>query len=93
MTPRVWIERPIESVEDAEALPVGTIVMDLYGGGQIHYTRGPDGYATSDELRYPLGPEIKDGGVVTLVPVDATVEELPIGRRPGRRLCTAWEDL
>lgn len=69
MTPRVWIERPIESVEDAEALPEGTpaiaehdFVRDRCIGG---WTGG------NGDLLYSHADMV---GWTALVPVEAEVE-------------------
>lgn len=94
MTPRVWVERPIATVEDAEALPATAIAIcpgDYMAAMTESYTRdGRKIWALTGQDE----ATVSSRGVIgwtALVPVEATVEELPIGRRPGRRLVTEWE--
>lgn len=93
MTPRVWIERIIESVEDAEALPEGTVVLSRDLSRPYAWTKDDMGDFRDYHCDAVWPEDICGDDVIALVPVEATVEELPIGRRPGRRLCMAWEDL
>lgn len=99
MTPRVWLERPITSVEDAEALPIGAVALLMKDGSvRDHATR------TSN----PLGPWNRDMhgyrhsavlGWTALVPVEAEEETLYayavqddwVGDEKVTRLVTPWE--
>lgn len=96
MTPRVWVERPIESVEDAEALPEGTVVTDGIGAwvgwdddGTTTFTDGEDCEISPQQMI----------GWTALVPVEAVEEVHCIDTRGcrepewRRRLVTEWEDL
>lgn len=107
MTPRVWVERPIESVEDAEALPVGTIIECtagvLYGVAPHRKVTesewfGGSGRRRSNELH------IESPGPVrcmwtALVPVEAEEQKIFAhavrdDMPPGsmmRRFVTPWE--
>lgn len=69
---RVWLERPIASVEDAEALPVGTVVTDGIGAwvgwdddDTVTFTDGEDSAITPRQMI----------GWTALVPVEAVEEE------------------
>lgn len=83
MTPRVWIERPIATVEDAEGLPEGTPAIAEHDFVRERCIGGWTG-GNGDPLYFHADMI----GWTALVPVDATVEELPI----GRRLVTEWKD-
>lgn len=100
MTPRVWVERPITSVEDAEGLPVGTVAVTILDDGRV-----ADAAVRKDAPFEPWEEGAEAGrsythaqmvGEVALVPVEATEETLggyAVGQRPDmvRRLVTPWE--
>ena len=103
MTPRVWIERPIESVEDAEALPVGTVAIDpehtdlaaatTYGPGRAfirtaHWEASDLPWHSDDD-----GAQWHDVvvGMTALVPVEAVEEISQTELGPVRRWQTAWD--
>lgn len=71
---RMWIERPIASVEDAEALPEGTVVRIEDKDGP--WEKRPDGQFQGADRIIVDASWVLDR--IALVPVDATVEELPV---------------
>lgn len=101
MTPRVFIERPIESMEDAEALPEGAVV--IFEGHSAWIGTCDDGKVEFIDGEGDLIKPRQMIGWTALVPVEAEEEtEEPHGLRiahggtymwPGRhRLVTPWED-
>ncbi|WP_347042034.1 hypothetical protein [Brachybacterium nesterenkovii] len=95
MTPRVWIERPIVSVEDAEALPVGTVAIQSWGHGTTARTLTNGRWITPSGSALPHAEVI---GFTALVPVEAEEEVVSIETRGARepewrhRYVTPWED-
>lgn len=99
MTPRVWVERPIATVEDAEALPEGAVI--LAEATEYTYAWRKTGDDFVDHEGHVWWPEDLAGDDVTaLVPVEAEEEVLAeyavrAHWRWGqlvRRYVTAWED-
>lgn len=93
MTPRVWVERLIESVGDAEALPDGTVLVKdgqhpavIHEAGRTFYDNRDD----SDPL--PLH-HLAAEHWLALVPVEAAEEHRysMYGYGDHARLVTRWE--
>lgn len=104
MTPRIWVERPIRSVEDAEALPVGTVAIDTdHAELAAAPNRGPGrAFIRAAHWEDSCLPWHNDDdgaqwhaavvGMVALVPVEAEEHRghFPDGT-PARWYSTPWE--
>lgn len=77
MTPRVWIERPIESVEDAEALPEGTVAISEQFAPEVFVKDGDSWLGTHGPGAFTNTSAV---GFMALVPVDATVDRAEMWR-------------
>lgn len=101
----IYVPTPVTSVEQAEELPEGTVVLWIDPDGKYGptlYTPNYDGeYATANEDRYPL--TAADLPVTALMPIEAEEEREEAGgvsiahgtthTWPARtRLVTPWED-
>lgn len=68
---RVWIERPIESVEDAEALPEGTVVLTRDLSRPYAWTKDDLGDFRDHYCSVMWPQDIAGDDVIALVPVEA----------------------
>lgn len=82
MSPRIFIERPITSVEDAEGLPVGTVAVTILDDGRV-----ADAAVRKDDPVDPWEAGAEAGrsythaqmvGWTALVPVEAESAPAPI---------------
>ena len=80
MTPRVWIERPIESVEDAEALPEGTVVLTRDLSRPYAWTKDDLGDFRDHYCSVMWPQDIAGDDVIALVPVEAVEDRAEMWR-------------
>ena len=69
MSPRVWVERPITSVEDAEGLPVGAIAFSDGSDAVMKWAAADGEYYWGDPV---AGGEAAVVDWTALVPVEIT---------------------
>lgn len=77
----VYIPRPIETVEDAEALPVGAVAISSQDGGGVWRKRTATSWAKASmkpSLWTNHGIANRDAAIVALVPAYAKEDRGPI---------------